>query len=230
MGFVIDKYHFQTDLLIDKLPIQELRQLQKGMSRLEVKKGGVVFREGTFPKGVYLVQKGKVKIYQTNRDGKQQIVYIYRHGELMGYRPIISGEPNPVSAAALEDTLLTFIPKKHFLRALDTAPLLTKKLMVNLAHEFSVWVNKVSIFAQQPVRERVALSLRILSEKYKKDDQQFPVVIDLSREDLANYVGTSVETLVRMLRQLKDEQIIRSAGRKITVLRPDLLEEIAGSH
>lgn len=198
------------------------------MQRLEIKKNKIIYREGSYSKGAYILRKGKIKIYQTNKEGKEQIAYIYRKGEIMGYRPLLCEEPHPVSAAALEDCVISFIPKQLFLNALDESPVLARRLLNNLSHEFTVWINKLTLFAQQPVKERIALSLLIINEKYKKDSKSIqPVVINLSREDLANYVGTTTETLVRILRYLKDENIITANGRKITILKPKELEKIA---
>ncbi|MCE9539520.1 MAG: Crp/Fnr family transcriptional regulator [Bacteroidetes bacterium] len=228
MTFRIEKYHFKTESILDGLPVKEFRLLKQEMQRIEIPKGRVVYREGSYSKGVYILRKGKVKIYQTNRDGKEQIAYIYRKGEIMGYRPLVCEGPNPVSASALEDCVFSFIPQKYFIHALDESPVLARRLLTNLAHEFTVWINKLTLFAQQPVKERVALSLLIINEKYKKNGKErLPVVINLSREDLANYVGTTIETLVRILRYLKDEKIIEASGRKIVILKPKELEKIA---
>jgi CRP-like cAMP-binding protein len=227
MAFSIDKYHFKSELIIENLPAEESRLLKENMKRMEVKKGRVLFREGTLSKGFYILRKGKVKIYQTNKSGKESIVYIFRKGEIFGYRPLLGDEPHPTSGAALEDCSITFINKKYFMQALDRSPVLTRKLLVNLSHEFSVLINQVTLFAQQHVRERTALVLRILNEKYKKEEKEFPVTINLSRDDIANYVGTSIEPLVRTLRLFKDEKIIRTEGRKIIVLKPKELEKIA---
>lgn len=228
MTFQIDKYHFKTDSILDGLPAKEFRLLKQGMQRSEIKKGKVLFREGSNSKGAYILRKGKVKIYQTNKDGKEQIAYIYRKGEVMGYRPLICEESHPVSATALEDCVISFIPKKCFLQALDESPVLSRRLLVNLTHEFTVWINKLTVFAQQPVRERVALSLLIINEKYRKEGKEhLPVVINLSREDIANYAGTTIETLVRMLYHFKKDNIISTKGRKIIILKPDELVSIA---
>ena len=227
MPFRIEKYHFKTDSLLAGLPANELMLLKHDMRRLEIKKAEVVFSEGSFSKGVYILRKGKIKIYKTNKEGKEQIVYIYRKGEVMGYRPLLCQETHPVSAAALEDCVISFIPKKYFLHVIDQSSVFTKRLLTNLAHEFSVWINRLTIFAQQPVKERLVLSLLILNEKYKKEgNEHLPVIINLSREDLANYVGTTIETLVRMLRQFKDENIISTSGRKIIILKPEVLEKM----
>lgn len=227
MPFSIAKYHFTTDAVIQDLPAAELKLLKANMQRIEVKKGKTIFRENTFSKGIYIVRKGKVKVYQTNKDGKEAIAYFMRKGEIIGYRPLLCDEPYAVSCAALEDVVLTFVAKKYFLQALDNSPVLCRRLLVSLSHEFSVLINTISFFAQQPVRERVALALLILNEKYKKENTgSAPGLINLSRDNIANYAGTTIETLVRMLRHLKDEKIIRTEGRRIILLRIKELEKM----
>jgi CRP-like cAMP-binding protein len=228
MNFSIDKYHFKTEAIIEGLPDEELKFLKNNMVRMEVKKGNVLFSEGAFSKGIYILRKGKIKIYQTNKEGKESIVYIFKNGEILGYRPLLCDAPHPTSGAALEDCVITFIARKKFFEALDHSPILARRLLVNLSHEFSVLVNKISVFAQQPAKERVALALRILNEKYKNEGKEnSPVVINLSRDDIASYAGTTIETLVRMLRHLKDENIIKTKGRQIMILKPTELEKIS---
>lgn len=198
------------------------------MQRREVRKGEVIFREGSYPRGIYILRKGKVKIYQTNRDGKDQIIYIYRKGEAFGYRPLLCDCTHPVTATAMEDCVISFISKRIFMEVLNRSIELCKRLLVNLSHEFSVWVNTVSVFAQHPVRARVALALLILNAKYRSEkNPDKAVTIALSREQLANYVGTAIETLVRILKDFKIRKIILSKGRRITILKPKELEVIA---
>jgi CRP-like cAMP-binding protein len=231
MSFCITKYHFSTGSILEGLPKEEFRQIRESMQRLEIKKERIVFAEGSFSKGVYVLRKGKIKIYQVNKDGKEQIAYIYGRGEIMGYRPLLCNERHPVSAATLEDCVLSFIPQKIFLNVLYASPELSRHLLVNLSHEFSVWINKITVFAQQPVSARVALSLLILNEKYRKHGNEMRnVTINLSRENLANFAGTTIESLVRMLRSMKDDKIIETKGRMITILKPAALEEIAEAY
>lgn len=229
MALSIEKYHFKTISFLEELPREDFRALKNSMLRKEIKKGKILFRERTYPGGVYILRKGKVKIYQTSREGRQQIVYIYRKGEIMGYRPIICNETHPVSAAALENCVVSFIPRKNFLEVLRSSLDLSNRLLVNLTHEFAVWTNKISVFARCPVRERLALSLLILNEKYSREGHEhLPSVINLSREDLANYVGTAKETLVRMMHDFKQRKIIKTEGRKkIMILDAKELEKIA---
>lgn len=228
MAFQIEKYHFITGSVLEGLPPKEFRLLKEEMQRIEKPKGGIIYKEGSHPKGVFILRKGKVKIFQTNGEGREQIVYIYKKGEIMGYRPIISRGLHPVSAVALEDCVLSFIPKKHFLDVLERSLALSTRLLINLSHEFTVWTNKISLFTQQPVRERVAISLLILNEQYRKDPTtRKPSVITLSRQDLANYVGTVKETLVRVLADFKKRKIVKTEGQKIIIMNPKELEAIA---
>lgn len=228
MGFSMEKYHFKTGSVLQRLPSKDAALLKEQMVRLEVKKDEVIYKEGYYSKGVYILKKGKIKIAQLNKDGEEQIAYIYKRGEMMGYRPLLCGSVHPVTATALEDCVISFIPEKHFMQVLDQSPALSRQLLINLAHEFSVWINTMSILAQQPVRERIALILLILNEKYKKEGKEdIPAVINLSRQNMANYARTTIETLARMLRYFKEEKIIKTEGRRITILQPDELGKIA---
>ncbi|MCC6689992.1 MAG: Crp/Fnr family transcriptional regulator [Bacteroidia bacterium] len=228
MSFYIDKFHFNTDSLLDGLPKKEFRELKVNMIRREFKTGKSIFKEKSYPTGIYIMRKGKVKIFKTNKEGGQQIVYIYCKGEIMGYRSILSNEPHPVSAVALENVVVSFIPREKFLSTVSHSLDLSNRLLRNMAHEFTVWTNTISVFAMYPVRERVALSLLVLNEKYRRNRYKNKLpVISISRDDLAQYVGTAKETLIRMLQDFKQRKMIRTSGRKkIVVLKPSELEKI----
>jgi CRP-like cAMP-binding protein len=225
---LVDKLRFNASNIFEGIPQQDVALLERNIVKIEEKKETILFKEGFYPKGVYLINKGILKIYQVNKDGDNQIVDFYGAGELIGYRPLISNDPNPVTAETLEDCFMSFIPKKYFLEVLNRSPLLSNKLLINLSHEFTVWINRVSIFTQQSIKENVALTLLILEEKYGRNKKYDPTVINLPRKDFANYVGTTVETLVRVLRVLKDEGIISAKGRGIIILDRDKLAQKLG--
>lgn len=150
-------------------------------------------------------------------DGNEQIVYIYEPGDIFGYRPMLCNEKHPVSAKAIEDSDVLFISRVRFQELLERCAELPKLLLRNLSSEFSVWINFITTFAQYSVKERLALCLLILREKYKKTKVSSQVEIGLSRKDLASFSGTSIETLARMLTKWKAEKIIVTKGRKIIV-------------
>lgn len=217
--FPIDKFHFRSNSIFEGLPEEELAYLEERMVELKVKKGQTLFIEGSRPNGIFYLKKGKIKKYKTSREGKEQIIYICGIGELLGYPALLSEEPYSDSAAAIEDSVVGVISKNDFLLLLEKSKILSKKLLVNLSHEFGVLVNGIASFSHKNVRERLSLSLLILKDKYKtaKEDDS-AVEINLTREDLANMVGIAVETLVRLLHDFKEEGIIETQGRKIRIL------------
>jgi len=227
MESYVDKYHLKSSSLFDFLSSDQSRLVKAKLIRKEYEKGEYLFKEKSYSRGVYIVRKGKVKIFQTNSDGKQTIVYIYKKGDFFGYRPLLANEPNPVAAVAMDNVVISFIPKEVFLSVLDGSATLAKKLLISLSKEFSVWIDKMTIFSQYGVKKRVALSLLILNRVYQKNDEDVTEVsISINRNDFAGFVGTAKETLVRMLRTFKDEKIIVTKGTKIIILKPRTLLNI----
>ncbi|MCK6640092.1 MAG: Crp/Fnr family transcriptional regulator [Bacteroidia bacterium] len=225
MKFDLKNYYFNNSSFLETLTAKTRTSLSQATSEKKFKAGKVIYREGKTPRGVYFIKKGKVKIFQSNQDGRKQIMYIYTPGDIFGYRPIISESVHPVTAATLEDCIFGFISAQNFKKIMSSNPELTKALLVSLSHEFTVWVNNVSVFARYPVKSRVALALLILREKYREKGRY--VDINLSRTDLASYVGSVKETVVRTLQDFRNANLILTTGRKIKILKPDVLTGIA---
>jgi len=188
-------------------------------------RSAAIFEEGYLPKGVYILNRGKVKLFQRTLSGSDQIMNIHVAGEMIGYRPLLSNERYPVSATALEPCAITFIPKKHFLTLLERSFALSSTLLKFLSHEFTVWVNTISLHSSTTVKERLLLNILILSVKYREKNK-WPIRISLSKADLACLVGTSNETLARMLKVLKAEKLISARGRTLEISGPDQLRRI----
>ncbi|MBL7931817.1 MAG: Crp/Fnr family transcriptional regulator [Bacteroidia bacterium] len=227
MSFIIEKYHLKSLSFMDLLPPRSTKEIRDELIRKEFATGDLIFRENSFSKGIYIVRKGKIKIFQTGEDGKKSIVYFYRRGDFFGHRPILASEPHPVSAMAMDNVVVSFISKEKFLNLLDSSETLARDLLVNLSKEFTVWVNKLTVFTRYNLKKRVALTLLILHSVYKRlDSSNKKVTISIGRDDFASYVGTAKETLVRMLRQFKDEGIIVANGTNITIVDMEALREL----
>jgi CRP-like cAMP-binding protein len=225
---VIERFIFKSDSIFASLPENVKDAFLNQMSVKQFKKGQSVFLEGSFPAGIFFIKKGKVKKYKTLNGGKEQIIYLCSEGELIGYAAYLSEERYPDSATTLTDSSIGFISKENLILLLAKYDELSKMLMKNISHEFGVLINFIATFTQKSVRERVALTLLILHEKFSDNLNAIgEVQIELSREDFANIVGTAVETLVRLLRNLKDELLIVTQGRKIILKDKSKLLEIA---
>lgn len=225
MEFNIKNYYFNNSAILDSLTPKTRNSLSSIATVKKFRAGKVIYREGKTPRGVYFIKKGKVKIYQSNQDGRKQIMYIYTPGDIFGYRPIISNSIHPVTAATLEDCTFNYISATAFRKILSENSELSRALLTSLSHEFTVWVNNISVFARYPVKSRVALALLILREKYKENGKYTD--INLSRTDLASYVGSVKETVVRTLQEFRNADLILTNGRKIKILNPETLKGIS---
>src|SRR5690606_31501441 len=191
-------------------------------------KGSVLFREGAAPDGIFFVREGKIKKYKVDREGREQIIYVANAGELLGYHAILAEERYPDSAAAIEDSLIAFIPKADFLLTLQQSPLLSRRLLQALSHEFAVLANSISVFAHRSVKERLAIALIVLREKYKEPGVPAEETgINISRDDLSNIVGTAKENVVRILKEFKLAGILYTTGRRIFIQDIKQLIEIS---
>ncbi len=216
--FPIDKWNFKSHSVFTGLPPEDTEILMAHTSEQRYSKGEIIFRDNSLPSGIFFIRSGKVKKYKTDNDGREQIIYVANTGELIGYHALLSEERYPDSAAALEDSVVMFIPREDFLEALAMSKVLSQRLLKLLSHEFTVLANSITFFAQRSVRERLATLLVVLREKYKENFEPGMVVeINLSRDDLASLVGTARENVVRVLAEFKEEGILETKGRKIIV-------------
>ena len=216
--FPIDKWSFKSESILSGLPSGDLERLMAHRQEQVYKKGEAIFREGGYPQGIFYIIEGKVKKFKVDNSGRKQIVYVANTGELIGYHAILSEERYPDSASTLEESKIAFIPKEDFLGTLEYSATLSRKLLKNLSHEFGVLANGLTLFARKSVRERLALQLVVLREKYKVDfSPGNPVEINMGREDLASLAGTTKENTVRILTEFKEEKILETKGRKIII-------------
>lgn len=180
-------------------------------------KGQLIFNEGNRINGIYCINKGKVKLFQVGSEGKNQIIKFAKEGEIIGYRALLSDEPLSASAAAIEDATLCFIPKAHFFKIITDHPNFNFKMLKLLSHELGDATKVITDLAQKSVRERVAEVLLILKETFDLDDEK-TLQVQLSREELANIVGTASESVIRLLSEFKKDGMIDLKGKNIMLL------------
>jgi len=224
----LSNLYFESDKILPALPKQDKMYFLSKAKQLNFKKGKLIFYEEGIPTGIFLVKRGRAKIYKTGIYGKDQIFYIYKRGDLFGYHALLANEKYEDSCEALEDCEILFISRMDFEHLLEKIQKLKLLFIQNMSHEFGVLVNTITILAQKPLRERLALYLLILHERYFDKAQQ-KAEINLSREDLANIIGTARESLGRLLKDFKEEKLIKINKRAIEIINFDKLKKLAKS-
>lgn len=194
---------------------------------MSFKKGQVIFSEGGHPLGLFCINDGKVKIEHSGVDGKEQIVRMAKGGDVLGYRALLSNERYNASAVALDDTDVCFIPKDPFFNVLKTSPGLSLDIIKMLSSELRKAEETITDLAQKPVRERMAEALLFLKETYGFEEDGQTINVILSREDIANLVGTATETAIRLLSEFKKDGIVESVGKKLRIANIEKLIKTA---
>src|SRR5690606_28594081 len=218
------QFDFQSDLLFEALTSDEKIRVLDAMEPLTIKKGSLLFYEEGVPTGIFQIKKGKAKKFKRGFSGTEQIFYIYTAGDVLGYHALFGEERYQDSCEALEDLEVNFIAKDVFFQLLLDIPTLQRTFIKNIGHEFGVLANIIAVLAQKNLNARLAINLLVLEHRFQKLDKAGG--IDLSREDLANIIGTSPESLGRSLKQFKDEGIIEVDKRVIYIKNKELLFQL----
>jgi CRP-like cAMP-binding protein len=227
--FPFDQFKFSSDSFFKGLSDEELAVLNIHIKTRLYKKKQIIFFEGSPSIGVYFIKEGLVKKYKTGNDGKEHVFYLSKAGDLIGYHAILSNEYYFDSAAAVKDSVISFIPKEVFLEILKKSPALSNLLIKTISHEFGVMINNWTIRSNMSVRERLALNLLILKDKFKETglSKEKRTEIVIPREDLASLVGTATENLVRLLHEFKESKLIETKGKAIVILNIKELVKIS---
>jgi len=212
-----------------RLNKKDMTDLGERKSCISYKKGQTIFTSGTRPNGIYCLNKGKIKIYKTGAYGKEQIIRFVLPGDFFGIRSLMSDKNYTSAAVTIEDSIVCFIGKQDFNEILNKYPQITNSIIASLSEMLEDANNKVTSLAQKPVRERLAETLVSLNKVFKAESspENANTVITLSRQDLANLVGTATETIIRLLSELKNDNYISVKGRKITITDVRGLNRIA---
>lgn len=204
----------------------QLKDISIGKSSHTFKKGDVIFDEGEHLKGIYCLKYGIAKLSKLSTNGKDQIIKFVSDGEVLGQRSVIAQEPANLRAVAINDIDSCFIPKDLILSNLESNPNFSLEILQNLAHELKEADDVIVNISQKPVKNRIAETLLHLKESFGVDQEGF-MIIQLSREDISNIVGTATESCIRMLSELKKEGFIETSGKRIKITNKIALQKLA---
>ncbi len=180
-------------------------------------RGEQIFKEGSYARGLFCVNKGKVKLSRTGPSGKEQIIRFAKPGDVMGYNAMLSNSPLSSTAVALEDAAICFIPSSKFFDLIKTEPDFSLRMLELTARNWNKASRLITDMAQKTTKQRLAEMLLWLKETFGLDEQDC-IDINLSREEIANLVGTATEAVIRLLSELKKEHLIALNGKRIRLL------------
>ena len=191
-----------------------------------IKKGDAIFEEGENVNGIYCIKDGICKLTKLSANGKDHIVKLVTKGELLGQRSMISDEPVNLSAIALEDMQVCFIPKTEVMGYFDKNNQFSLSVMKSICGDLKDADDHLVNLAQKTVKERLAKTLLYLHDTFgKKEDSSLKVV--LSRDELASMIGTATESCIRLLSDFNKLGLIELNGKKIVLKDINTLKKLA---
>ncbi|MEP0262587.1 Crp/Fnr family transcriptional regulator [Dokdonia sp.] len=195
---------------------EELKRISDSKVMKSVKKGDALFQEGEKLNGVFCVRNGVSKLSKMSDNGKDQIVKIATKGEVLGQRSVITEEKTNLSAVALNDMEVCYIPKNHLTDNISNNVEFTKAILVHMANDLKFADDVIVNMAQKTVKQRIAETLRYLEKNFGTDRDGY-IAMTLTREDIANVVGTAKEACIRTLTIFKKEGWITTDGKRIKI-------------
>jgi len=221
-----DKCALETGSIFKHLTREESEKINFEKDFRHYKRGDVLYHEGSRISGIYCVNSGIIKVFKTGLDGKEQIIRFAKAGDIIAYRSVLSNEPACTTSKVIEDCQVCFIPSEILIAFIKTNSTFAFELMKLTCHELGEANSYITDIAQKTVRERLAEVLIQLVKDFGLDDEKY-LKISLTREELANIVGTATESVIRLLSEFKADKLVELNGRRIRVLNSKGLEKIS---
>ncbi len=212
--------------LFKKLTEDEFNRLNFEKTCSLYKKGTIIYREGSRLTGFFCVTRGIIKVYKTGIDGKEQIIRFAKKGEIIAYRSLLSQELACTTAKVIDEAALCHVPYQTLLYLIQSNWQFSHHMLQIVCRELREANDYITDIAQKTVRERLAEVLLLLKENFDLDHHN-TLQISLTREELANMVGTATESVIRLLSEFKNDKLIELQGRKIKFLDIPSLTRVA---
>ncbi|MBD2129930.1 Crp/Fnr family transcriptional regulator [Microcoleus sp. FACHB-1] len=206
------------------LPEDQLDALAQIAIAKTYRKGEVIFAEGDEGRGFFVVKLGRVKVYKLSTDGKEQILHFFGDGEHFAEVPVFDGQCFPASAAAVEKSELLFFPRSAFLALLEQHSTLAIAMLAVSARHLRRMAQIIENLSLKEVPGRLAVYLLYLSERNGKGEE---VELDMTKTQLAAFLGTIPETLSRVFAKMSQDGLIAIDGSRIKLLNRERLKVLA---
>ena len=214
--------------IFKKLTPEQIEYLTYNKSCSLIKRGTVLYQEGHRITGIYCINKGILKIYKTSIEGKEQVIKFAQKGDVIGYRSVLISEPACTSVKVLEDAVLCYISSHDLYHLLKENSEFGIEMLQIACKELGEANNYLTDIAQKSVKERLAEILLHLKDEFGVNNEGI-INITLTREELANIIGTATESVIRLLSEFKSQGFIELQGRKIKLKDLAKLKKISNT-
>lgn len=196
---------------------EELIKISGCKTSKVVKKGEVLFEEGDYLNGVYCIRDGACKLTKLSANGKNHIVKFITKGDLLGQRSVISDESVNLSAVAVNDMEVCFIPREEIMGSFKNNSEFSVEVVRDICYDLKNSDDVTVNMAQKNVKQRLADALLYLHDTFGEDEEGY-IKVQLSREEIAGMVGTATESLIRMLSEFSKKALIEVKGKRIKIV------------
>jgi CRP-like cAMP-binding protein len=191
-------------------------------------KGAVLFSEGDPSEQLYTVIDGRVKVFKTTPRGTDVILEIFGPGDPVGAVAVYESRAYPATAAALEPTKCLLIPRQVFFALLEAHPTMVRGLLVGLTHRLVELTNRLAELSGGRVEARLArFFLKLASDMGQEQPEGVFVPLALSRQEIADMIGTTIETAIRIMSRWGKDDLVRTTKDGFVVVDRRALEEIS---
>lgn len=213
--------------LLEDLSSDEKKQMQDCLREKQYDKGELLFNEGQSCEKIFFVKSGRVKLYCTSPEGKEQILEILNPGDSCACNPGLSAWACNSTAEAMTSCTVLYLLKQDYIRLVQNNLKLSQilnKIFADKLRRFSCLIEEISL---KDVKKRLIKFLLDISneQKLKKHDMGNAIQLTLSREEIAQRLGSTRETIIRYLYELRDEKLIDIEAKSIFLLNPNELRK-----
>ncbi|MGQ9847196.1 MAG: Crp/Fnr family transcriptional regulator, partial [Bacteroidales bacterium] len=200
-----------TISVFNKLTIDELNLLNFEKTCHIYKKGTIIYNEGSRISGSYCIHSGIIKLYKTGSEGREHIIRFAKKGDIIGYRSLLSNDFACHTAKVLEDAQVCFVPGETFFKLLESNSKFSLAMLKLACIELGEANTFITDITQKTVRERLAEVLLLLKDSFGLDEDNNLQIV-LTREELGNIIGTATESVIRLLSEFKENNLIEING------------------
>jgi CRP-like cAMP-binding protein len=215
---MIDSNKLNKIGIFNSMSDDELDETSKNGLFSIYKKGQTLFIQGNSPYGIFCILKGNIKLTKIGPDGKESIIRIATVGDILGHRSLFANSNYSTTATAISDTEVYFFEKKYIMALIDSNLQIAKNIITKLSLDMGCTESKLTSLQQKNVRERVAeLLLNLKNTHGIQEGNSIKINIKLTREEMAEMIGTANETLVRILTEFKEADLIEQNSKMIYI-------------